>query len=175
MLTTDKTRQTAVASPKAGWSGRALTDFGPSPRSTQNLCPGAADPDQVVEMVYAVLNVLGESNRSSEILHSFTNPLDYGLAVPTVELLTWAEDQTGWREIATRTVQPECGDYQFIATRPLPEMPEVQAAPEWLVKRMADLRKMPSPTLEVVATHFQASAALRKKLTSKGPASSNGQ
>jgi hypothetical protein len=47
--------------------------------------------------------------------------------------------------------------------RPIP-------APAWLTRRMEILQRMPPPTLREVATHFKASAELRKTLNGKRPA-----
>jgi len=45
---------------------------------------------------------------------------------------------------------------------------EVRPAPDWLVKRMEALRKLPPPTLEQVETSFRASERMREELYKTG-------
>ena len=44
---------------------------------------------------------------------------------------------------------------------------KVIPAPDWLVRRMENMRRMPPPTLKEVAAHLKASAEIRKRLTAK--------
>ena len=46
-------------------------------------------------------------------------------------------------------------------------MPIAIPAPEWLVRRMETLRRMPPPTSAEVKRQMQASAEARKRLTGK--------
>lgn len=44
---------------------------------------------------------------------------------------------------------------------------KVIPAPEWLVRRMETLRRLPPPSLNEVAVHLKASAESRKKLNAR--------
>jgi hypothetical protein len=52
---------------------------------------------------------------------------------------------------------------------------KVSGAPQWLLQRMAALRKLPPPTLEEVETSFRASEEMRSRCESNLSGSSNGR
>ncbi len=47
------------------------------------------------------------------------------------------------------------------------QLPPLIPAPDWLVRRMLAVRKLPPPTSEEVKRQMQASAEIRRRLTAK--------
>ena len=76
-----------------------------------------------------------------------------------LEVMCFFAQHEGW---ASLTPVSQCQ-----TSLPVPKLPELIRAPQWLKDRRKALRRRPPPSLEDVRTYFRASAALQQRSTGK--------